>query len=249
MKHKDDILNELKAISPLLASIEKINTFTVPVGYFENLSTQLISFINANDRKIVQNNNKIPGNDVPAGYFDNLADEILSKIKNQQLDNAKEEIKSLSPILYPLQPINTFEVPIGYFDTVSDAILSKLQLQPAAKIISIRKYSRYFKYAVAAIFVGAIALATFKFTHNNTSTPLPQYVLDGEKIQNVDDALAKIDDADIVKYLQANGEDIDAILVANTTDDKDLPSEEDYLYNENALDNYLNNIDDDDTKN
>ena len=45
MGNTNDILHELQTISPRLASIEKLNIFSVPHGYFENLKEKVIDFI------------------------------------------------------------------------------------------------------------------------------------------------------------------------------------------------------------
>jgi hypothetical protein len=247
MDNKKDILNELQAISPLLADMEKINVFSIPPGYFQDFSMKLMELIKHTSSQPINNSS---GN-VPPGYFDTLADSILDKIKRLQLQSAVEEIQKLSPLLYPLQSINVFKVPPGYFNHTSNEILQKVYNRPLTKIVRLQKYSSFLKYAVAAIFMGAMALGVFKFTHTNLpgNTTLPQYVVEGEKIQNIDEELAKINDSDIVKYLQDNDEEVDAALVINTLDDKELPTEEDYLIDEQALDNYLNNLNFNNSKN
>jgi len=80
-------------------------------------------------------------------------------------------------------------------------------------------------------------------------TELPKYVIEGKKIKNVDEELAKISDDDIIKFLQANGTDVDAALVANKMDETELPSQEDYLSDDKALDKFLDNVDLNDLKN
>ena len=42
MENRNDILNELKELSPTLAAIEKVNVFTVPDGYFERVSADIL---------------------------------------------------------------------------------------------------------------------------------------------------------------------------------------------------------------
>jgi hypothetical protein len=41
MNEENKILEELKGISKILASIEKKNVFTVPENYFENLAEKI----------------------------------------------------------------------------------------------------------------------------------------------------------------------------------------------------------------
>ena len=249
MENRTDILNELKELSPTIAAMEKVNVFTVPVGYFEHLGTDILMGIE-NENGL--NKNIVSGSsvaDVPRGYFDILADSILTKIKAQNAEDAATEIRALSPMLYSIQNQNIFEVPQGYFDNLSDDVLNKVKPQP--KLIAMKSRSRiFFKYAVAAAFTGVMALGVFKFTGNkNDETVLPGYVTAGLQVQNVDQELANISDADIVKYLEANGTDVKAAMVANSVDKNELPSQEDYLLDEQALDKYLNSINIDDLKN
>ena len=74
-------------------------------------------------------------------------------------------------------------------------------------------------------------------------------VIAGLQVQNVDQELANISDADIVKYLEATGTDVKAAIVANSVDENELPSQEDYLMDDKALDKYLNSINLNDLKN
>ena len=45
-----------------------------------------------------------------------------------------------------------------------------------------------------------------------------------------------------VKYLESTGSDVKTAMIANSVDDNDLPSQDDYLLDEQALDKYLNRI-------
>lgn len=235
MNNEKNILIELKNISPLVASIEKSNIFSVPMDYFETLSDNILLIIKEDNSQVNSNN------DVPVGYFDNLAENILIKIKGNEVVTAKEEIKELSTVLYQLQSINPFKIPINYFNTLDNNI-SKLIKKESGKVLVIQKRKNIFKYAVAAVIAGAMALGVFKFTFNNSSIDnisLPNYVADGKKIENIDEELSKISDAEILQYLQNNGEGIDAELMTNSIDDMDLPNETDYFYNEKTMDDYF----------
>ena len=294
MDHSIDILNELNAISPIIAGMEKVNVFTVPAGYFESLEADILMAVK-DEGAMLSNIPALPLNDVPRGYFDSLADNILNKIKG--MDDVEEELKELSPFLHNLPQQNVFTVPDGYFESFASTVLSKVNrventdeelsvLSPRlltvknknvfavpdgyfdslpgiilnavtpqqAKVVTMRKrtVTTFIKYAVAAIFTGAMALGLYQFTGNRatTKTALPGYVVDGQKIKNVDEEIAKVSDDDIIKYLQANGENIDAQAVAtNMVNENELPSQEDYLTDDKALDKYLDNIDLNDLKN
>ena len=92
-------------------------------------------------------------------------------------------------------------------------------------------------------------MAVFKFTGTSNNKILPNYVQAGMQINDVDGALSKISDADILKYLEETGTDVKAAIVANSIDENELPSQDDYLQDEKALDKYLNSINLDDLKN
>src|SRR4051812_42633643 len=102
MENSTSILNELKAISPAIAGIEKRNVFTVPAGYFDNLGTAVLM-------NVKEEMGGLPGSieplmQVPQGYFESLADNILNRIKTA--NNAATELRELSPMLYSIQNEN-----------------------------------------------------------------------------------------------------------------------------------------------
>ncbi len=246
MENSIDILNELKELSPAIAAMEKVNVFRVPQGYFEYLAADILMGIATENGSA---NIASSTGDVPAGYFDGLAGSIIAKIKTQETEDAAAEISTLSPMLYSIQSENVFKVPTGYFEGLSETVLNAVN--PPVKVVGMkRRTATFFKYAVAAVFTGVMALGVFKFTGNSTEKiELPAYVTDGLKMQDVDQELAKISDADIVKFLEANGTDVKTAMVAGSIDENELPSQEDYLLDEKALDKYLNSINIDELKN
>lgn len=239
MQSTNNILNELRELSPLLAGMEKVNVFTVPEGYFESLAEDIVAGLNIEKEPAFNTINPEKTADVPAGYFEGLADTILARIKNE---NAADELRTLSPMLCSIQNENVFEAPQGYFESLSDEVMLKVKPGQAKVVTMKRRTSTIFKYAVAAVFTGVMALGVFKFTAPPSKTGLPDYVTAGLKIENIDQELAKISDDEIVKYLEASGSDVNAAIVANSVDDNQLPSEEDYLMDEKALEKYLNSI-------
>ena len=154
-------------------------------------------------------------------------------------------------MLYSIQNENVYQVPKDYFAGLSEDILSKLQ-QP--KVVTMRRRSSTFvKYAVAAAFTGVMALGVFKFlAPAEMKQTQPGYVTAGLQMQNsnVDEELAKVSDEDIIKYLAANNENIDAQTVASKTlNESELPSQADYIMDDQALDKYLDNINTNETNN
>ena len=54
MKKAPEILNELMAISPLLAGLEKVNVFSVPEGYFDDLQFRITNYAILNNTSPVK---------------------------------------------------------------------------------------------------------------------------------------------------------------------------------------------------
>lgn len=253
-------------VTDILMGIEtensRISTTTsetgVPAGYFDSLAGSILAKIKVQDTEGADEEMKwlsaeLKGLgsknvfDVPQGYFESLAASILTKIKTEETADAATEIRALSPMLYGIQNENIFEVPAGYFEGLSRTVLNSVN--PQVKVVTIkRRTATFFKYAVAAAFTGVMALGVFKFTGKSTEE-LPGYVTEGLKMQDVDQELAKISDVDIVKYLEANGTDVKTAMVAGSIDENELPSQEDYLLDEKALDKYLTTINIDELKN
>jgi hypothetical protein len=127
MKSSEEILNELITISPLVASIEKINVFQVPKGYFDGLHFRITDYAILNNASPAENVNKRNFQEVPSGYFESLSSSILAKVK--EVYPAKHESTSETlPLLSGLKSINVLSVPNGYFDHLSESIFSKLKI-------------------------------------------------------------------------------------------------------------------------
>ena len=247
MNPSPEILNELKAISPLLAGLEKINVFRVPEGYFNELHLRIADYARLNNTSAVDNINKRNLQEVPPGYFDTLSDSILAKVKAAYPESAKEELRKLSPLLYALKG-NVFSVPDGYFESFAGDVVERLKPKPA-KIITMKKGNSWWKYAAAAVVTGAIAVFSLQIFNTNTGNSvsgLPDYVKASFQYKTEDDlnaGIAKLSDDDIIKYLEKNGNIMDNELLTNNTDVSEMPSQTDYLTDENTLNTYLNKID------
>ncbi len=247
----------------VLSKLSKQQSFEVPAGYFDNLSNTILARIKAQQNETaadelrvlspmlysIQNENVF---EVPAGYFDSLSSTVMTSINGGQNETAADELRVLSPMLYSIQNENVFEVPNGYFADLSDEILNTIH-QPQTKLVVMRmRSSSFIKYAVAAAFTGMMALGVFKFTavnKNDNADPAIKIGQDIAKENKFDEEMAKVTDADIVKYLEANGSDVKTALVANSVNENELPSQEDYLMDDKALDKYLDNINVNDLKN
>lgn len=121
MNQPSTILNELRELSPLLASVPRVNVFNVPDGYFETLPALVL----------LKSSNGVSGDiktaAVPEGYFDSLASNIMARIKGESV-TADDETEA-SVVLAGIGNKNVFSVPQGYFDEFSSTVISRLHTE------------------------------------------------------------------------------------------------------------------------
>lgn len=243
MKPTGEILDELLKVSPLLAEIGNNNVFEAPVGYFNTLNHRVLSKVAATE---------ITGT-IPAGYFNDLSHKILNRIKaeNQESQNSAAEIKSISPALYDLQSKNAYRVPQGYFSNLATQILAKIN-KDRAKVIPLHRRTIW-KQAIAAMITGVIAvnaLSVFNKTNSGgyiakENPAMPAYINQSYKFTSEDDVqegIANLSDDEIVNYLDHTGTVADNEAISSSIDANELPSQNDYLSDENTLDNALSQL-------
>ncbi|HSV10131.1 MAG TPA: hypothetical protein VLI68_05140 [Hanamia sp.] len=235
-----DILNELKTISPLLTSLQKVNVFKVPDNYFEDLDQRISTSV------FLHQDEKNASQKIPAGYFDSLSDRILSKIKNENTENAIEEIKQISPALHYLKEETIFTVPENYFDNLSNEIVEKIHGKNA-KIISLNFAKKWWKYAAAAVITGIIAISSLQIFNQKSDKEkiAASYIQVAQQYktpQKLEEGIASLSPDEIAKYLEKTGTALDEETLIKDTDTTNLPTTDDYLTDENALNNFLNSI-------
>lgn len=244
MHSSPEILNELRSISPLLAEMEKKDTFTVPDGYFSSLAEKLK--LNA------VLSTKVNGSTltIPENYFQNLSTAVLEKIQSTE-DDPQQELRKLSPMLYAVQNENVFSVSKDYFKNLPGYILSTITGEQQAKVVALKKKTLW-SYA-AAVVAGAIGISSlFLLTKSNTpagvqesKTVASSYVNTASQFKNeqqIKNAVAALPADEIVNYLEATGSDLDNEALTANIEEKELPSKIDYLSDEQALETYLNKI-------
>lgn len=252
MEKTSEILNELQAISPLLANIDKKNVYEVPEGYFKLLDKRITTTV------LIYGDKRSETQRVPEGYFEGLSNKILSTIKNTE--DPKEEIKDTSHFLFSLKDKNTFTVPDHYFENLSDNIFSKISTKKA-KVVSINSNKRWWRYAAAAIIaciimIGALQLFNEKSSSGKgdkfslASANVPDYIklsFQYKTPEQLKNGIASLSDADIVNYLEQHGNVLDDDSISSNIDTTGLPDATDYLINDNTLNNFLE-IDSDKTQ-
>jgi hypothetical protein len=116
MENRNNILKELREISPVVADISRQVPYKVPAGYFEGLADGLLQLVKTSNPVLPKANNPY---EVPQGYFEGLANSILQRVKAD--DNT-----SLLPVLQQANN-NPYQVPQGYFEGLANTILQRVQ--------------------------------------------------------------------------------------------------------------------------
>lgn len=253
MPNKKEILNELKEISPLLCKIENDNPFTVPSQYFEQLSSNILSAIKNDELRSTDITSfdfgSIPAisRDLPDNYFESFSSKILSTIKRNEL---KEELNAY-PLLLSLKEKNVFTVPKGYFENIATEISEKISGENNGKVVSINRgkvvsmKSTWWKAAAAAVIAGVVAVSSYFVMDNPAPAVQTSYVSSANEYktpEQVNVAIASLSDDEIADYLEDHGNILDNDLLIKDVSTQGLPSPEDYLLDDNALNNYLNEI-------
>ncbi len=191
MENSNNILEELKQVSPVLAGVEKHLLYAVPANYFATLSDGIMNAIAADNlQKTV-----LPFS-VPGGYFENLSSNILSKINNDTIAESavKKELQGIAPLLNTITKQNIYSVPQNYFSAI-DAL--QIVQKPLAKVAAFSSTKKWLRYAVAACFVGVLATGAFIFTHKNSGIDYAAY----KKI-DVANSMNNVSSDELINYLE-----------------------------------------------
>jgi len=139
MENADNILNELKEISPLLAGLSgDKNPFRSPETYFANLPDLILKRIRAlsADSPIAEITalseilNQIPRVQpfhLPTGYFENFPNQVIERMQSDRAASPEEELKILSPLLSGMDKKSPFEAPAGYFNELAGSLTAGIQ--------------------------------------------------------------------------------------------------------------------------
>ena len=160
-----DIIQELSDLGSNLQGNISRNIYSVPPGYFESFSEQILDLIKADESLTSLSSfpKEMPFN-VPGGYFNELDEKIMEIIRRHpDYQTSREELESVSPLLSRISKRPVFSVPTGYFENFKPGVEEK----KVTKVVSItsRKWPRY---AAAAIIIGVILMAgLIAFNNNN----------------------------------------------------------------------------------
>ena len=195
MENREHILSELREVSPLLAEIPAAATFSVPEGYFNILSDEMLELVKCHILLAQASNQTYT---VPAGYFEKLPGNILSMIQANETRRHEEtdELDEVAPLLNIISRENVYQVPQGYFEQADFSANTKQQPKKEAKIITFNIARKWLQYAAAAVVTGVLVTGAFIFTDSHT-------YLENENLERIElsSELNKVSANDLVTYL------------------------------------------------
>lgn len=169
----------------------KKNNFLVPDNYFDGLHQKISSQIKLESYK------KDSAFDIPSAYFENMEKDILAQVR---LDNQLSKTTATE-----------YNVPDGYFDSLHDKITAQIS-EKQIKEIPLQKTRviklSFIKYAAAILLVSSVALGLFyknSVSFNGT--------------QNVNENISKLNDQEIIDYLNTYSDSNDIQFIIEHTDD------------------------------
>jgi hypothetical protein len=154
MNVRNDISEELRSLSELVATISRETPYRVADGYFTDLAERILLRVKTQHRPLAFK--------VPEGYFEGFAEGVLARIKagaakgsgggptgpggtdeglaradrdlagspGQGLSPVDRELAELSPLLAQLRALPTYRLPEGYFDELSPLLTIAKELNP-----------------------------------------------------------------------------------------------------------------------
>jgi len=139
MNGKNDISEELRLLSELVATISRQTPYRVADDYFTDLSTRVLLRLKTQHKPMAFN--------VPEGYFEGFAEGVLARIKagaagkpaigagsgvpaQPIAENAAAELTALSPLLAQLKGLATYRMPEGYLDEISPILAIAREFNP-----------------------------------------------------------------------------------------------------------------------
>ncbi len=167
------ILEELKANTPILATIRQLDVYTVPTGYFEHLATVIRARISGEILFEIADSNVYQ---VPTGYFETLSNTVISRIETKE-NEIFAELEKIASSLNGIGKKNVYSIPSNYFENLTVTAYKK----STAKVISFSNTRKWVSYAAAVIIAGVLVSGSFFYNYHNS----PSYII--KEIKKVSD--------------------------------------------------------------
>lgn len=124
MENRNNIQNELREISPVVADVSYQAPYMAPAGYFEGLAGQLLQLVKAMDATTPVLPQSSHPYQVPQGYFEAFANTVLQRVKQEEtvLSSTLQQANN-----------NPYQVPPDYFNNLPAIILNRAKSSATEK--------------------------------------------------------------------------------------------------------------------
>ncbi len=232
-----DIIQELSDLGSNLHGNTSANIYSVPPGYFEDFSEQMLGLVKANESLTwLSSLPKETPFHVPDRYFNELDEKIMGIIRRHpDHQTSREELESVSPLLSSISKRPVYSVPKGYFENFKPGAEEK-----ETRVVSITG-RKWFRYAAAAIIVGVILMAGLIALNNNNKDSADKTLAKFEKeVKKINDVKST---ENLIDFMDAglNEKELASSQKNIKTDDvqqllKDIPIDELKDFNEESKD-------------
>lgn len=182
----------------MLSTVERVNFFQAPEGYFTGFSVKMMELVNLDVKKkrALQELKSLDHQTqmaVPEGYFSSFSDSLLKKIQ-------ADELKQAAPLLSSLPKVNNIQAPAGYFDSFSQQMLQRVSDSPVktqslsgnwmnvlnrmAEMIAGAIFSPKYAYALAGTASMIVIGAMLMFQVQNTTCAENDLMCQLEQVSN-----------------------------------------------------------------
>ena len=213
MNGTNEILDELRSLSPVVAGIGRYTPYSLPEGYFESFPGAMLGKVAGwKDAKSLIYS-------VPEGYFDQFAQGVLARIKAGAGEDPVSAVlarvgrvtpyevpegyfEEISPLLALCRDKNPYAAPEGFFESFPEVVRARTAVpaftgdrpgtgEPAVRKGVVRRMS-WMKYSVAAVLAGLIfTVGWLRWNHSSTPASHPFDVA----------VLSKVSDAELQGFL------------------------------------------------
>ena len=208
METREDILKELKEIAPRLASLQKVNAYSVPENYFADFKHIMLEQVKPVDVKqelqvlapTLLKVSKPANAEAPAVYFSEFKTRMVSKVR---ADEVAKELATVAPRLSVIEKVSTLQAPANYFSAFPERVLRDIQAGQQTVVLGgkswIDSLNEFLDGVISVVFKPKYATA-----FAGMATMVVMGMLMFVKVQQCDDLeckFAQLSNEDINNYL------------------------------------------------
>lgn len=212
MDNNNEILQELKEMSPVLRQLKNKVPYTVPFFYFEVLPNTIVSKIITTEEPNLPFTQANPYT-IPHNYFADLSSGILKRITRENgQSEIFEEMEEIAPLLNTVSKKPVYVVPERYFEKVHWSKNKKEEQKGELRFMT--SGNKVLRYAAAAVIIGLLTCGLFLF--------LGKQGEDQRSVKaNTVSEVKQLSEQEIVEFLKTNSSSDNIVSHKSSSNQKD----------------------------